>query len=89
MKRVTLNGIKRRGLIEWKGREWWARQNVSIWSHEHCLWWRPDAKGYTADQAEAWVIDFPTAYDYTKHCGNEKDIAYYAVSPAGRGGNNG
>lgn len=79
MKRVTLAGIKRRGLIEWKSREWWSRQPVHIWSREHCAWWRPCAQGYTSDQGQAWTVDFPTAYDYTKHCGPEKGIVYYAV----------
>lgn len=86
MKRITLNGIKRRGLIEWKSREWWNGQTVSIWSREHLAWWRPEAKGYTTDAMEAWAIDFPTAYDYTKHCGPEKKIIYYTVSRPDRGG---
>jgi hypothetical protein len=85
MKAVTLNGIKRRGLAEWKSREWWCRQNVLIWSREHCAWWRDMGKGYTDKMTEAWLVDFPTAYDYTKHCGPEKQIMYYAlVTPADR-----
>lgn len=31
MKRVTLNAIKRIGLVDWKGREWWSRRTVTIW----------------------------------------------------------
>lgn len=84
MKRVTLVGIKRRGLTEWKGREWWSGRKVSIWSAEHAAWWRPEAKGYTDFHDQAWVVDFATAYDHTKHCGPEKRISYYAVSPAHR-----
>jgi hypothetical protein len=82
MKRVTLNGIKRRGLAKRKGREWWALQTVSILSREHIAWWRPEGKGYTFDQAEAMVVDFPTAYDHTKHCRPEKQIVFYALSVA-------
>jgi hypothetical protein len=28
------------------------------------------------------VVDFPTAYDHTKHCGPEKQIVFYALSVA-------
>lgn len=74
---VTLKGIKRRGLDGWKGREWWNHQTVYIWSREHCAWWRPNAQGYTNKLEQAWSVDFPTAYDYTKHCGPEKGIVFY------------
>lgn len=84
MKRVTLNGIKRRGLVEWRAREDWARRNVSIWSREHCAWWRSDGKGYTINLSDAWVVDFPTAYEHTKNCGPEKQIMYYSVPSAHR-----
>ncbi len=80
MKRVTLVGIKRRGLSNWKAREWWLGRKVSIWSAEHAAWWRPEAKGYTSFQSESWVVDFATAYQHTAHCGHEKRISYYAVS---------
>lgn len=87
MKSVTLSGLKRRGLVEWKGREWWARQYVMIWSREHLAWWRPEAKGYTDHEEAAWIVDFPTAYDHTKHCGPEKQIVFYStIPPAHRGG---
>jgi hypothetical protein len=76
MEEVTLNGIKRRGLVEWKGREKWARRRVRIWSREHRAWWRPEGKGYTDDPDSAWIVDFPTAYDHTKHCGPEKKIIF-------------
>lgn len=85
MNRVTLNGIKRRGLIEWKARDWWTRQTVLIWSREHCAWWRPNAWGYTDDAAQAWRVDFPTAYDHTKHCGPEKQIAFYVAEEMAHG----
>lgn len=81
MKSVTLKGIKRRGLVEWKRREWWCRQTVAIWSQEHSAWWRPEAKGYTDYEEAAWVVDFPTAYDHTKHCGPEKGIVFYTMAP--------
>jgi hypothetical protein len=80
VKSISLIHIKRVGLADWRGREWWARQQVRIWSQEHCAWWRPEAQGYTDKDAEAWVVDFPTAYDHTKHCGPEKKINYYAVA---------
>lgn len=79
MKSVSLVHIKRVGLTEWRNREWWCRHNVRIWSQEHCLWWRPDGKGYTSEDSEAWVVDFPTAYDHTKHCVPEKGISYFAL----------
>jgi hypothetical protein len=79
MKYITLNGIKRKGLINLKSREWWARQTVSIWSGEHAAYWRPDAQGYTTLKREAWNIDFPTAYDHVKHCGPEKQIIFMVM----------
>ena len=78
--RVTLNGIKRRGLAEWKGRERWLRHNVRIWSQEHRAWWRPKYQGYTGDTSQAGIYTFQEAYDGTKHCGPEKRIVYYAVT---------
>jgi hypothetical protein len=75
-KTISLCHIKRVGLVCWKNREWWARRNVFIWSQEHHAWWRPDGCGYTNDIAQAWNVDFPTAYDHTKHCGPEKKISY-------------
>ena len=56
MKRVTLNGIKRMGLENWKGREQWAGRRVRIWSNEHGAWWRMMAQGYSRseDQAGIW-----------------------------------
>lgn len=81
MRRVTLNGIKRRGLYEWKGREWWVTRRVRIWSREHLAWWRPEGKGYTGDADQAGLYDFADAYDTTKHCGPEKQIVYYDIAP--------
>jgi hypothetical protein len=79
VKRVTLVGIQRRGLVNWKAREKWIGRQVSIWSREHQAWWRPNAQGYTDDAAQAGVWDFADAYDITKHCGPEKRIVYYAA----------
>lgn len=76
---ISLRHIKRIGLAEWGNREWWARQNVKIWSEEHRAWWRDGGAGYTDDISQAWVLDFPTAYDETKHCGPEKKINYVVV----------
>ena len=76
MKRVTLNGIRRRGLIHWKAREWWCRQRVHIWSAEHHAWWRTAAAGYTDQVDEAGEWDFPAAFDHVKHCGPEKKICF-------------
>ncbi len=74
--KVTLNGIKRRGLTNWKGRENWIGRDVLIWSAEHGAFWRPGAAGYTTKEDEAGVWDFADAYDRTKHCGPEKRIEF-------------
>lgn len=85
MKSISLFHIQHVGLVDWKNREWWVRRNVRIWSGEHGGWWRPEGAGYTDDEAQAWVVDFPTAYEHTKHCGPEKRINYMAISLAGSG----
>lgn len=77
---VRLDHIHRVGLVKWRGREWWCRRNVLIWSGEHRAWWRPNAEGYTVGSSQAWIIDFPTAYDYTKRCGSEKKISFCALA---------
>lgn len=82
-KRVTLIGIKRAG-SGWRAREWWLRQTVRIWSKEHRAWWRDQGNGYTVKMTEAWLVDFPTAYAHTEHCGPEKQIVYYAALPYSR-----
>jgi len=81
-KTISLCHINRIGLSEWRNRERWSRCNVRIWSGEHRLWWRTNACGYTDDKQEAWVIDFPTAYEHTRHCGPEKKISYCTVPRA-------
>ncbi len=78
--RVTLNGIKRRGLDVWKGRAQWAHRRVLIWSDEHHAWWRPDYCGYTVHVAAAGIYSFADAWTATKHCGTEKRIAFQAVT---------
>lgn len=80
MKRVTLNGINRVGLANWKGREWWRTRRVRIWSAEHGAFWSPGGNGYTVFGAQAGDWDFADAYARTKHCGPEKKIAYYAIA---------
>lgn len=80
MQRVTLAGINRAGLSNWKARERWNRKSVHIWSGEHCMWWRPFAAGYTDVVANAGIWTFPDAYEKTKHCGPEKKISYYATT---------
>ncbi len=80
MKSASLIHIKRIGLANWRNREWWSARNVRIWSQEHRAWWRPDGAGYTDDEAQAWVVDFPRAYETTEHCGPEKKISYFAVT---------
>lgn len=84
MKRVTLIGIQRRGLSNWKAREWWNRRQVVIWSAEHCAWWRPKAQGYTINDDEAGIYDFADAYERTKHCGPEKRIMFYEARRVAR-----
>lgn len=77
--RVTLNGIKQRGLANWKAREAWFRKNVRIWSDEHQAWWRPNRAGYTAYREAAGIYTFAEAWDATEGCGPEKKIVYEAV----------
>jgi len=75
-KMISLAHIKNVGLVNWLNRDWWCHRKVRIWSNEHGAFWRPEAARYTSDENQAWVIDFPTAYDATKHCGPEKKINY-------------
>lgn len=77
--RVTLNGIKRRGLVNWKARERWVDRLVHIWSDEHGAWWRPNGIGYTMKTAEAGIYPFPDAWDATKKLGPEKRIVFVTV----------
>lgn len=79
MERVTLNGIKQRGLVNWKAREKWLHRRVRVWSEEHRAWWRPTGNGYTTAEAGAGVYDFADAYERTKHCGPEKRIEFFFV----------
>jgi hypothetical protein len=80
MQRVTLNGIQRRGLANWRARDKWLNRRVSIWSREHTAWWQPGGHGYTDKAEEAGTWDFADAYETTKHCGPEKKIVFYAVA---------
>lgn len=76
---VTLRGINRVGLSDWKRREWWLGKKVFIWSREHSAFWRENARGYTTYTNDAGVYDFADAYEHTKHCGPEKKIEFIAV----------
>jgi len=78
-KMISLYHIQKVGLTNWRNKEWWDKQMVNIWSNEHGGWWRPNAEGYTSIRSEAWVIDFPTAYERTEHCGPEKKISFCAL----------
>lgn len=77
--RVTLNGIQRVGLANWKARERWLGRKVRIWSGEHHAWWRPERSGYTLHPEAAGIYDFSDAYDSTRHCDPSKKISYEAV----------
>ena len=77
--RVTLNGINRRGLANWKARERWIGRKVHIWSAEHRSWWRPDRCGYTIHLEAAGVYDFVDAWAATSGCGPEKRIEYVTI----------
>lgn len=77
--RVTLNGINRRGLANWKAREKWLGRQVRIWSGEWGLFWRPGAAGYVADPDQAGVYNFEDAWERAKHCGPEKKIVFITV----------
>jgi hypothetical protein len=35
-----------------------------LWSNKHQAWWRPNAKGYTSDRAEAGRFTQAEALDY-------------------------
>jgi len=82
---VSLYHIKKVGFAAWKNRKWWSARKVIIWSNEHGAWWRPEGKGYTGDRADAWAVDFLTAWNYTQHCGPEKKINYCALPSQERG----
>lgn len=79
IKSISLVHIQRVGFSTWNNREWWLRHKVRIWSNEHGAFWRQDAAGYTDDAAQAWEIDFATAYERAKHCGPEKKINFLAL----------
>lgn len=77
--RVTLNGIKRRGLTKWADRLNWIGRPVAIYSGQHRAWWRWGACGYTDDINQAGEWKFEDAYDRTKHCGPEKRIEFISM----------
>lgn len=77
--RVTLNGINRRGLANWRGREHWLGRKVRIWSAEHQAWWRANRCGYTVHPEAAGTYSFAEAWEATRHCGPEKRIIYEAL----------
>ena len=52
---------------------------VRIWSGEWSMWWRPDAKGYTANIDEAGIYEAKDAWKACGHCGPEKKIRLVAV----------
>jgi hypothetical protein len=81
-KSISLYHIKyvKGGSHKWPNWDRWAGRKVRIWSDEWRAWWRPNGNGYTDDEAQAWVLPFPEAYDRTHHCGPEKKINYFAVS---------
>jgi hypothetical protein len=79
--RITLYGIKRRGLANLKSREWWLGRRVSIWSREHAAWWGANGCDYTRDLDKAGILDFADAYDRTKYSVQEKKILYYDRAP--------
>lgn len=77
--RVTLNGIKRRGLVDWKAREKWLGRHVFIYSSEHHAYWRSNGNGYVCDIEGAGHYLFEDAWDRTKHCGPEKRIEFHTI----------
>ena len=76
---MTLNGIERRGLANWKARDRWVGRKVRIWSAEHRAWWRPDRCGYTIHLEADGVYDFAEAWAATVGCGPEKRIEYVSI----------
>lgn len=56
----------------------WAGKKVHIRT-EHGLW-RPDAKGYTSDLTQAWVLPFEEAQRQISHCGPEKRGSFVLAS---------
>jgi len=76
---VTLNGICRRGLCNWRARERWIGRRVLIWSGEHQAWGRPECCGYTTHREAAGIYLFEDAFDATIGCGPEKKIEYVSV----------
>lgn len=60
-----------------------AGARVRIWSSEHGAWWRPARSGYCTEVAGAGIYTFEDAWDATKHCSREKQIAFYPLEKDG------
>lgn len=78
MKSISLEDVKKKTFVS-GSLEDWIGKDVRIWSGEHGAWWRPEARSYTDDINQAWVLKFEKAVNTTEHCGPEKKISYQEV----------
>ncbi len=58
----------------------WAGKQVRIYSNQWESYWRPEAAGYTTEEAQAGVYLFEDAWARSSHAGPEKMITYRLVT---------
>lgn len=57
-----------------------------LWSNKHSAWWRPGARGYTADRAEAGRFTQAEALHYvlnSAYCGLLSSVTCMVAAPEG------
>jgi len=55
-----------------------------LWSHEHRMWWRADARGYTPNQDQAGRYSLDEAVHWvvqSAHCGNLSLVTSMVAAP--------
>lgn len=77
MERISLYYLSRRLLTDEVFNTLRGRK-VRIWSNEHRAYWGPNNRGY-CDLPGASTYDFERAYEVTRHCGPEKQIAFELI----------
>ncbi len=53
---------------------------VRIYSEQHRVYWRENGSGYCLRASEAGLYTLELAYDFTRHCGREKQIQFNFLS---------